>query len=68
MNNPPRYAVHGADGAVLMHTDSDFRSPPHIELNILSAGYTIRRNGKKVTKKEILQNAEQSNPHGPLRP
>lgn len=51
MNNPPRYAV-------LMHTDSDFRYPPHIELNILSAGYTIRRNGKKVTKKEILQNAQ----------
>lgn len=64
----PAYSVHGADGQTLMHTDSDFRYPPHIELSMLAAGYTLRRHGKRITKKEIMQNAEQNYPHGPLDP
>ena len=58
MSNPPRYSVHG----------SDIRYPPETELSMLSAGYTIRRDGKRITKKEIIQNAEQNHRNGPLNP
>lgn len=68
MSNPPRYSVHGSDGRTLMYTDSGIRYPPETELSILSAGYTIRRDGKRITKKEILQNAEQNHRNGPLDP
>ena len=68
MSNPPRYSVHGSDGRTLMYTDHEIRYPPEIELSMLSAGYTIRRDGKRITKKEILQNAEQNHRNGPLDP
>lgn len=66
MSNPPRYAVYGSDGQPLMQTDHEIRYPPETELSMLSAGYTIRRDGKRITKKEILQNAEQNHRNGPL--
>ena len=68
MSNPPRYAVYGSDGQPLMQTDHEIRYPPETELSMLSAGYTIRRNGKRITKKEIIQNAEQNHRNGPLNP
>lgn len=68
MSNPPRYAVYGSDGQPLMQTDHEIRYPPETELSMLSAGYTIRRNGKRITKKEIIQNAEQNHSNGPLNP
>lgn len=68
MSNPPRYSVHGSDGRTLMYTDSGIRYPPETELSMLSAGYTIRRDGKRITKKEILQNAEQNHRNGPFDP
>lgn len=66
MSNPPRYSVHASDGRTLMYTDSDIRYSPETELSLLSAGYTIRRGGKRITKKEIMQNAEQNHRNGPL--
>lgn len=68
MSNPLRYSVHGSDDRTLMYTDSDIRYPPETELSMLSAGYTIRRDGKRITKKEIMQNAEQNHRNGPLNP
>lgn len=68
MSNPPRYSVHASDGRALMYTDSDVRYTPETELSLLSAGYTIRRDGKRITKKEIMQNAEQNHRNGPLDP
>lgn len=68
MSNPPRYAVYNADGQPLMQTDHEIRYPPETELSMLSAGYIIRRDGKRITKKEILQNAEQNHRNGPLNP
>lgn len=68
MSNPPRYAVYGSDGQPLMQTDHEIRYPPETELSMLSAGYTIRRDGKRITKKEILQNAEQNHRNGPVYP
>ena len=68
MTRPPQYSVHGPDGQTLMHTDSDFRYPPQTELSMLSAGLTIRRDGKRLTKKEILANAEHCKPYGPSDP
>lgn len=68
MSNPPRYSVHASDGRTLMYTDSDIRYTPETELSMLSAGYTIRRDGKRITKKEIMQNAEQNHRNGPLDP
>lgn len=68
MSNPPRYAVYGSDGQPLMQTDHEIRYHPETELSMLSAGYTIRRDGKRITKKEILQNAEQNHRNGPLNP
>lgn len=66
MSNPLRYSVHDSDGRTLMYTDSGIRYPPETELSMLSAGYTIRRNGKRITKKEIMQNAEQNHRNGPF--
>lgn len=51
-----------------MHTDSDFRYPPQTERSMLSAGLTLRREGKRLTKKEILANAEHCKPYGPSDP
>lgn len=68
MSNPPRYAVYNSGGQPLMQTDHEIRYPPETELSMLSAGYTIRRNGKRITKKDIIQDAEQNHRNGPLNP
>lgn len=68
MSNQSKYSVHASDGRTLMYTDSDIRYSPETELSLLSAGYTIRRGGKRITKKEIMQNAEQNHRNGTLNP
>lgn len=51
MNFP--YQIFNPLGQEIMHAPVSCRYPPHIELDILEAGYTIRLHGKKITKTEI---------------
>lgn len=62
------YSVHGQDGTILMQSAMDFRYPPETELALLNSGHTIRLNGKRITKKEVMQNAECNLHHGKNRP
>ena len=54
------YTVTAPSGIVMMHSESDFRYPPDIELQMISAGFVIRLNGKKLTKKEVSMCREPS--------
>lgn len=47
------YEVISPSGQPLMEATESCRYPRRIELDILDAGYTIRLNGKKLTKTEI---------------
>lgn len=47
------YTVYGHSGEILMQSNSGCRYPPEIEMDLLSAGYTIRLDGKRITKKEV---------------
>ena len=47
------YEVMGPDGQPKMAAPVSCRYPRHIELQLLEAGYTIRLDGKKLTKTEI---------------
>lgn len=51
------YTISRQSGEILMQSETDCRYPTEIELAILQAGYIIRLNRKKITKKEVLQNA-----------
>lgn len=51
------YTIFRQDGEILMQSETDCRYPPETELAMLQAGYIIRLNRKKITKKEVLQNA-----------
>lgn len=52
------YEVTGPDGQPKMEAPESCRYPRHIELQMLEAGYTIRLNGKKLTKAEIRKGAK----------
>lgn len=58
------YTVHGQDGTLLMQSVSDLRYDAGTELSLLNSGHTIRLNGKRITKKEAMQNAECNLHHG----
>ena len=62
------YAVHRQDGTILMQSVMDFRYPPETELSLLSSGYVLKLNGKRITKKEVQQRAESNQRHGTHRP
>lgn len=47
------YEIINPSGQAVMHAPESCRYPPHIELDILEAGYSIRLHGKKITKTEI---------------
>lgn len=47
------YEVIGPDGQPKMAAPVSCRYPRHIELQMLEAGYTIRIDGKKLTKTEL---------------
>lgn len=52
------YEVIGPDGQPKMEALESCRYPRHIELQMLEAGYTIRLNGKRLTKAEIRKGAK----------
>lgn len=64
----PTYSVLGPSGRPLMVSQAGIRYPPEIELSLISTGCTIRLNGKRLTKKEILSNAESHRYHGAVHP
>lgn len=47
------YKVYDRDGVLKMSAPENCRYPKETELSILNAGYTIKLNGKKITKKEL---------------
>lgn len=49
------YKVYDRDGKLVMSAPEELRYPREIELSILNAGYTIKLNGKRITKKETRE-------------
>lgn len=49
------YKVYDRDGVLKMSAPEELRYPPETELSILNAGYTIKLNGKRITKKELKE-------------
>ena len=47
------YQVFDRQGACIMAAPASCRYPARVELSILDAGYTIRLNGKRITKTEL---------------
>lgn len=47
------YHVFNPQGICIMEAPESCRYPRRVELSILEAGYTIRLNGKRITKTEI---------------
>ena len=47
------YKIYNAVGDIVLQSAADCRYPKTVELAMLEAGYTIRLNGKKLTKTEI---------------
>lgn len=58
------YTVHGHDGTLLMQSARNLRYDAETELSLLNSGHTIRLDGKRITKKEVMQNAECNLHHG----
>lgn len=47
------YQVFGPSGQCLMEAPENCRYSRSVELDMLEAGYTIRLNGKRITKAEL---------------
>lgn len=47
------YVVYNPAGRAVMEAPESCRYSRRVELSILEAGYTIRLNGKRITKTEI---------------
>ena len=47
------YQVFDSSGRLVLNADVCCRYPRATELNLLDAGYTIKLNGRKLTKKEV---------------
>lgn len=43
------------DGQLMMSCPPKLRYSKKIELNLIENGYTIKQNGKKITKKEVQE-------------
>lgn len=52
------YEVISPSGQPMMEAAPGIRYPKEIELSMLEAGYTIKLNGKKLTKSEIRKRTE----------
>lgn len=47
------YVVYDRTGRPVMAAPESCRYPKKTELSLLDAGYTIKLNGKRITKKEV---------------
>ena len=47
------YQVYNPSGELVLQAQESARYPKLLELALLEAGYTIKLNGKRVTKTEI---------------
>ena len=47
------YVVFDPKGRTVLEAAESCRYPKRIELDLMEAGYTIRLNGRKLTKKEV---------------
>ena len=48
------YVVYNPDGRMMMQTSISSRYDRESERILLDAGYTIKINGKRLTKKEVM--------------
>lgn len=49
------YRVYDKDGRCRMSTTVGCRYPKDVEMDLLEAGYVIKIDGKKLTKKEVRE-------------
>lgn len=49
------YRVYDKDGICRMSTTVGCRYPPDIEMSLLENGYTVKIDGKKLTKKDVRE-------------
>ena len=54
----PAYEVADPSGRIVLTADASCRYSRNVELSVLEAGYTIRLNGKKLTKAEARKEAQ----------
>lgn len=47
------YKVYDRYGELVLQAKENCRYPKEIELGLLEHGYTIKLNGRKITKKEV---------------
>lgn len=56
--DPLPYQVRSPDGGILYQSPITCRHPPRIERLLLESGCTILVEGRKLTKKELSQRAQ----------
>ncbi len=52
------YTVHNPAGELVLQAPESCRYSREVELELLAAGYTIRLHGRKITKKELMENVK----------
>lgn len=52
------YTIHNPTGALVLQAPESCRYSRQVELELLAAGYTIRLQGRKITKKELAENVK----------
>lgn len=52
------YQVFDSSGRQVLDSDTRCRYPRAVELSLLDAGYTVKIDGKKLTKTEIRKGAD----------
>ena len=52
------YQIYDPQGVGIMEAPEICRYPKHIELSLLEAGYSIRLNGKRITKNVYAKTRE----------
>lgn len=53
------YEVYSPSGQALMHAPESCRYPVRLELEMIDAGYTLKLNGKRITKTELRKLIDQ---------